>query len=210
MRIVTSALRLAATVILVRPSAEGPQVLLLRRSTQSAFMPGAFVFPGGAVDDVDYTLGQAPGWGDARIAAQPRDAHALVHAAVRELAEEASVAIEPAALTFFSHWITPVAIPRRFDTYFFIALAPPGAIGVADTVETHDAQWLTPREALDAHARGEMHMFFPTIKHLERLAAFDRIDALLAFAQEKPIVTIMPDGPPTADLALPLEIEGRW
>ena len=39
-------------------------------------------------------------------------------------------------------------------------------------------------------------MFFPTIKHLERLAAFDRVDALLAFAREKPIVTIQPDGPP--------------
>lgn len=173
-------------------------------------MPGAFVFPGGAVDEVDYTRGQAPGWDDARIAAPTRDAHALVHAAVRELAEEASVSIEPSTLTFFSHWITPLGIPRRFDTYFFITPAPPDAIGVADSVETHDAQWLTPRQALDAHRRGDMHMFFPTIKHLERLAAFDTIDALLAFAREKPIVTIMPDGPPSEDLVLSRDLEGRW
>lgn len=168
------------------------------------------MFPGGAVDDVDYVHGQAPGWNDGRIAAQSRDASALVHAGVRELAEEAAIAIEPSALTFFSHWITPVAIPRRFDTYFFIAAAPPGAIGVADSVETHEAQWLTPQQALDAHRRGDMHMFFPTIKHLERLAAFDSIDALLAFAREKPIVTIMPDGPPSEHLALSREVEGRW
>lgn len=173
-------------------------------------MPGAFVFPGGAVDEVDYTLGAAPGGDDARIAAQSRDAHALVRAAVRELAEESAIVIDPSALTFFSHWITPLAIPKRFDTYFFIAPAPRDAIGVADSIETHDAQWLTPQQALDAHRRGDMHMFFPTIKHLERLAAFANVESLLAFAREKPILTIMPDGPPSADLALARDLEGRW
>ena len=80
--------------------------------------------------------------------------------------EEAGITLESRALTFFSHWITPIGISRRFDTYFFVAAAPPGAVGVADSVETHDARWLTPKQALEAHRRGEMHMFFPTIKHL--------------------------------------------
>jgi 8-oxo-dGTP pyrophosphatase MutT (NUDIX family) len=207
-RVVKSDVRLAATVILVRPSPEGFEVLLLRRSEQSAFMPGAFVFPGGAVDPSDYERDAEPP--DPRIAAEQRDARALVHAATRELAEEAGVAIDPGTLIFFSHWITPAGIPRRFDTYFFITSAPPGAIGVADSVETHDAQWLAPAQALRAHRRGEMHMFFPTIKHLERLAAFDRIDALLAFAREKTVVTIQPDGPPVEGIELPQELEGRW
>jgi 8-oxo-dGTP pyrophosphatase MutT (NUDIX family) len=208
MRIVKSDLRLAATVILVRPSPEGFEVLLLRRSERSAFMPGAFVFPGGAVDPSDYE--RDAGTPDPRIAAERRDAHALVAAAVRELAEEAGITLESRALTFFSHWITPVGIPRRFDTYFFVAPAPPGAIGVADSVETHDARWLTPRQALEAYRRGAMHMFFPTIKHLERLAAFDRIDALLAFAREKPVLTIQPDGAPVEGIELSRELEGRW
>lgn len=202
------ALRLAATVILVRPSPEGFEVLLLRRSEQSAFMPGAFVFPGGAVDPSDYE--RDGGTPDPRIATEQRDARALVVAATRELAEEAGVTIDAGTLTFFSHWITPVGIPRRFDTYFFVAPAPPGTVGVADSVETHDAQWLTPAQALRAHQRGEMHMFFPTIKHLERLAGFDRVDALLAFAREKPVVTIQPDGPPVEEIQLPRELEGRW
>src|ERR1700678_3221255 len=141
-----SALRLAATVILVRGEAAQTQVLMLRRSAASPFMPGAFVFPGGAVDSVDYERGQAAGWDDERIAAefratvprelavdQPaigvRDAHALVHAAVRELAEEASIAVDPATLHLFSHWITPASEPRRYDTHFFAAQAPPGARG---------------------------------------------------------------------------------
>lgn len=190
-------------------------------------MPGAFVFPGGAVDNVDYERGPAAGWDDARIAAefrasiprelavdQPaigaRDAHALVRAAVRELAEEASVNVDSAALQLFSHWITPASEPRRYDTHFFIAEAPLGTLGTADSVETHDPQWLAPWAALEAHRRGEMLLVFPTIKHLERLAAFDSVDALLAFAREKPIVTIMPDRGPTEGVALPQGLEGRW
>ena len=171
-------------------------------------MPGAFVFPGGAVEASDYEGSTGPP--DRRIAAEQRDAHALVHAAVRELAEEAGITIESRALIFFSHWITPIGIPRRFDTYFFVAAAPPGAVGVADSVETHDARWLTPKQALEAHRRGEMHMFFPTIKHLERLAAFDHVDALLAFAREKPVVTIQPEGPPAEAFELPGALEDRW
>lgn len=202
-------MRLAATVILVRPSAGGPEVLLLRRSERSAFMPGAFVFPGGAVDASDYEHGPLPGWSDERIVASPRDAHALVRAAARELAEEAGVRLEPEALTFFSHWITPPGDVRRFNTYFFLASAPQGAVGVADSVETHDARWIRPSDALQACRRGEMHLVFPTIKHLERLAAFSGIDALLAFAREKPVLTVAPDRA-SEGIELPQGLEGRW
>jgi 8-oxo-dGTP pyrophosphatase MutT (NUDIX family) len=190
-------------------------------------MPGAFVFPGGAVDEADYEGGPAAGWSDQRVALefratspeelpvdQPavrvRDAHALVQAAVRELQEEASIDVDPAQLTLFSHWITPAGEPRRFNTHFFIAPAPPGARGTADSVETHDARWVSPQRALEAHRNGEMLLVFPTIKHLERLAAFESIDALLAFAREKPIITIMPDLPPSAGVRLPQGLEGRW
>jgi len=203
------------------------QVLMLRRSAASPFMPGAFVFPGGAVDSVDYERGRAAGWDDARIAAefravtprelavdQPaigaRDAHALVHAAARELAEEASIDVDPAGLKLFSHWITPAGEPRRYNTHFFVAQAPPGALGAADRVETHDARWISPAGALAAHRRGEMHLVFPTIKHLERLAAFDSVEALIAFTREKPIVTIMPDRGPSEGVVLPQALEGQW
>jgi len=223
----TSGLRLAATVILIRPAPSATEVFMLRRSAASPFMPGAFVFPGGAVDDADYARGPVPGWSDERIAAEfratvprelavdqpavsPRDAHALLHAAVRELYEEADIQLDPSHLTLFSHWITPAGEPRRYDTHFFIAAAPPGALGTADSVETHDARWLSPRSALEAERGGEMHLVCPTIKHLERLAGFASIDALLAFAREKPIVTIMPDVPPSAGVSLPQALEGRW
>jgi len=202
------ALRLAATVILVRPSSEGLQVLLLRRSRKSAFMPGAFVFPGGAVDPADYESDPRTPI-DPRIDVAPRDARALVQAAARELYEEAGVAIDTATLQLFSHWVTPPGESRRFDTYFFVAPAAANAVGIADSVETHDARWLTPAAALDGARDGTLLIYFPTIKHLERLAAFDDVGALLAFAREKPIVAIRPDRPP-AEAVLPQELEGRW
>lgn len=223
-----SALRLASTVILARNDpADGLEVLMLRRSAKSPFMPGAFVFPGGAVDETDYEPGRAPGWSEERLArafranapselpvdqppVTPNDARALVAAAARELEEEANIGLDPGALELFSHWITPASEPRRFNTHFFVASAPPGASGVADAHETHDARWLSPSRALRTFHDGEMHLVFPTIKHLERLAAFANVDALLAFAREKPIVTIMPDLPPDAGPVLPHALEGRW
>ena len=223
-----SDVRLAATVILVRPAAHEFEVLLLRRSAKSPFVPGAFVFPGGKVDEADYFAPE--GWNEARYLAEfratrPRelpadvsavtenDAYALVNAAVRELAEEANVAIEASRLALFSHWVTPKSEPRRYNTHFFIARAPHGANGAADAHETHDAQWLAPRAALAAHRAGEMHMIFPTIKHLERLAAFDSVEAVLHFAREKPILTITPElreGGSFDEIAMPASLEQRW
>jgi len=221
------ALRLAATVVLVRAHQAGLEVLMLRRSPASPFMPGAFVFPGGAVDPEDYAAGPASGWNDSRIARefraqlprelsvdQPpvslRDAHALVHAAAREVREESAIAIDADTLALFSHWITPPTESRRYDTHFFVAPAPAGATALADRIETLDATWIAPLRALEAFAAGALQLVYPTIKHLERFAAFADVDALLAYARGKPIVTIMPNRKPDKGFVLPSELEGRW
>src|SRR5450631_3043189 len=96
--------RLAATVILLRGGTDALEVLLVQRNPQSRFMAGAWVFPGGAVD-------RAEGCGD----------HALRAAALRELNEEAGVALtSPDELVAFSRWITPAAVKIRYDTWFFL------------------------------------------------------------------------------------------
>jgi 8-oxo-dGTP pyrophosphatase MutT (NUDIX family) len=219
-------MRLAATVILVRDASAGIDVLLLRRSGRSPFAPDAFVFPGGGVDEGDRAAVPA-GWDSKRIAAEFRavappelppsepppsygDATALVGAAVRELREEASITIDAASLHLFSHWITPPDEPRRYNTYFFIARAPAGQLGAADRHETHDEIWIAPGEALARGERGEMHLVYPTIKHLERLTSAASVDAVLDFARSKPIVTIMPDRAPSAGFVMPRSLEGRW
>ena len=168
--------RQAATVILLRGGAERLEVLLVKRNPAQRFMGGAWVFPGGAVDAHE-------GEGD------------LAHrtAGVREVAEEAGVELaDPAALVRFSRWITPEAVKIRFDTHFFLAAAPEGAEPRADGSETVDLGWYSPQGALDAHARDELVLVFPTIKTLEQLATFGSADELLAWAGGREVEPLEP------------------
>ena len=168
--------RQAATVIVLRGGASSLEVLLVKRNPAQRFMGGAWVFPGGAVDTHE-------GEGDA--------AHRL--AGVREVAEEASLTLpDPAALIRFSRWITPARVKIRFDTHFFLAPAPAGAEPRADGQECVDEGWFTPRQALEAHAAGELSLVFPTIKHLQQLEAFGSADELLAWAQGRVVVPVEP------------------
>lgn len=168
--------RQAATVILLRGGATALEVLLVKRNPAQKFMGGAWVFPGGAVDAHE-------GAGEL--------AHRL--AGVREVAEEASVALpNPAALIPFSRWITPPEVRIRFDTHFFLAPVPEGAEPRADGNECVDLGWFTPRRALDAHLDGTIALVFPTIKHLEQLEPFGAADELLAWAQGRHVVPVEP------------------
>jgi arginase family enzyme/8-oxo-dGTP pyrophosphatase MutT (NUDIX family) len=168
--------RQAASVIILRGGSGGLEVLLLRRNPAARFMPGAWVFPGGAVDAHE-------GAGDASHRA----------AAVREVAEEAGLTLpDPAALVKFSRWITPAEIAIRFDTHFFLAHAPPGQEPRADGQEMVDLGWYTPQAALDASARGELELVFPTIKHLEQLAPFPTADRLIEWATGREVVAVEP------------------
>lgn len=117
---------------------------------------------------------------------------------------------DASAVTLFSHWITPPAEPRRYDTYFFFALAPPGQAGLADAFETHDGMWISPHDALARHRAGSFHLVYPTIKHLERLAPFGSVEVALAFARSKPVLTILPATAPGDGFAMPATLEDAW
>jgi len=116
------------------------------------------------------------------------------------------------ALTLFSHWITPPSEPRRYNTHFFFAAAPRDQAALADADEMHDGIWIAPSEALERYRAGTMHLVYPTIKHLERLARFEALESLEAafdFARSKPIVTVMP-ADAGDDFAIPPALEGAW
>src|SRR6476660_4228266 len=81
------------------------------------------------------------------------------------------------ALVKFSRWSTPPEVRIRFDTHFFLALAPAGQEPRVDGDECVDWGWFAPGAALDAAARYEIELVFPTIKHLEQLARFASADA---------------------------------
>lgn len=113
------------------------------------------------------------------------------------------------ALALFSHWITPPSEPRRYNTHFFFARAPADQAALADAAETHDGLWISPAEALDRRRSGRLHLVYPTIKHLERLAAFDSVDAALEFARSKSVLTIMPKET-DHDFEIPVSLENAW
>lgn len=114
-------IRDASTVILLRDIDGRPHVLMGQRGAKAAFMPNKYVFPGGAVDDVDYT-GICEGAMDERLGEK---AVGLYVAAMRELLEETGLRLPPRleALRFVFRAITPPGRPRRFDARFFIARA---------------------------------------------------------------------------------------
>jgi 8-oxo-dGTP pyrophosphatase MutT (NUDIX family) len=173
--------RPAASVILLRRGGRhrdrGVEVLLVRRSPESSFMPGVWVFPGGTVDATDQ--------GD------EEGAHRAC--AIRELHEEAAVELgSDAELVPWSRWITPEFVPVRFDTRFYVALAPAHSSPRPDEAETTEAAWIAPSSALERHSVGELTLVFPTIKHLESLVPYSSADDVIAAARDRPIEPVLP------------------
>ncbi len=86
------------------------------------------------------------------------------------------------ALTWWSWWVTPRGVHRRFDTRFFIAEAPPDQEAAHDRVETVHSVWTTPRRALAAAAEGRAMVIFPTRKTLELLDEHASVSSAIAWA----------------------------
>ncbi len=159
--------RQAATVIVLRGGADALEVLLVQRNPEQRFMGGAWVFPGGAVDEED---------GDHRAAG------------IREVHEESGVTLAD-ELVPYSRWITPRQVAVRFDTHFFLARAPEDAAPQVDGDECVAWGWYAPQDAID---REDVLLAFPTIKTLEGLATFDSADALLVWARGRTVEPVEP------------------
>ena len=176
-------------------SGDGIEVFMLRRTKAAAFAGGMYVFPGGKVDPADgagddsYAIAAIREcYEEAGMLLATDDNGAMVtdgHPALahREAVYDGSIDLRelcaqhhltPAVdeLVWISHWITPVGeAPRRFDTRFFIALAPPAQASKHDDNETIASEWVAPSAALERERRGELTMMPPTIKNLEFVAA---------------------------------------
>jgi 8-oxo-dGTP pyrophosphatase MutT (NUDIX family) len=174
--------RPAATVVVVRETAsgEGFEVLMVRRNDNVAFMAGAYVFPGGRVDDAE--LARAGG----------DEAAAFRMAAVRELAEEAGVHVDSSELVLIAHWVTPEIEIRRYDTRFFLVRMPKGQEARHDAGETTELTWLTPRAAIERCERGEIMLPPPTWTTLKRMQRHATIDELFEWARSVAIPRVQP------------------
>ena len=183
---------------------------MVRRNESAAFVGGGFVFPGGAVDEID----------DSEVAhrvvigAPDAESQPWLAAALRETLEESGLLVgrdgvirrpdqladlkgadlyaaldarglhldgsRPALL---SNWIGPAIAPRRFDTRFFVLEADEDTRPVPDQVEVTEAVWVRPEDALESHSRGEWSMILPTLRHLELLSSFESPDQAVEYAR---------------------------
>ncbi len=202
--------RPAATLLWLRDTPHGPEVLMTRRSPGAAFLPGVFVFPGGRIDEADAAAhdllpdGAArPPYAAAAFAALRESFEELgvLHAtdalgrplAAAQLAalrrdrplyaqlRKQGVRLGADALRVLARWTTDRDIePRRFDALFLIARVPDGQVAVADDSEQFEPSWRRAADALAEHEAGRMPMIFPTLRTLRWLASFDSVDAALA------------------------------
>src|SRR6266540_2567471 len=189
--------RPTSTVVVIRRSATTPvEVLLVRRSDTVAFMAGAFVFPGGRLDNEDRAHAAAAGRSETEesrfVDLTYREELSFRVAAIRELAEEANVSVSIDDLIPFAHWVTPESERRRYDTRFFITMMPADQEARHDASEATALAWLTPADTIERARAGEIMLPPPTWTTLKELRQFGSIDAALAWARGHPIVRIQP------------------
>ena len=99
-----------------------------------------------------------------------------------DLCRDEGLRLRVADIHYFAHWITPRGAPRRYDTRFFVAAAPPGQVAAHSAGETIAEVWITPAEALARHRAGEIEVIFPTIRNLQAIGRFATSGELLAAA----------------------------
>ncbi len=164
--------RPAATVIPIREKPDGFEVLLIYRNPELKFQGGLWAFPGGRIEDADY----------------PDDSNDILtaarRAAVREAAEEASILIDADTLVHLSRWTTPRVQPKRYKTWFFIAIIADQPVKV-DGDETLDYMWAKPSQALEAQKSGQISMMPPTFVSLEKLSRYNSTGQMLSALEEE-------------------------
>ncbi len=137
--------------------------------------------------------GGSAGFLEARERAMPFRARILGReTGLREMAAEAQLRYAADRLAYIARWITPEPEPRRYDTRFFIAAAPDGAVCEPHQPELVDARWLTPKAALDAYGAGDLIMLPPTVHTLQRLQPFSTVEEALRDLAAAPAPSIMP------------------
>ena len=128
----------------------------------------------------------------AEIEAKHRAALAERKTTFLQVLSESGMVLALDALVPYAHWVTPEGMPKRFDTWFFLAAAPPQQLGAHDGRESTDSLWLSPREAVAGGESGRFKLPFPTTRNLIKLGKQPNVRSALDDARGKPVVTVMP------------------
>ena len=175
----------SASLVLLRDTEEGLQVLMARRNPKLRMAGNFWVFPGGALEDNDC---QRAAEIDPEDELLPFRLNAL-----RETREEVGLAIQPPeSLVYFSRWVAPDRMAMRFDTRFFAVQAPAGQQPKPDGGELVELRWLAPAELVAGADQGCYLLMFPTLMNARRLMGFDTVQQVLVDAGERAVETVKP------------------
>lgn len=111
---------------------------------------------------------------------------------IGEVAEREDLVLACDLLVPFAHWITPAMMPKRFDTHFYLAVAPEDQIAIHDGTESVDSVWISPKQALAEGDAGTRTIIFPTYLNLQKLARSRNVAEAVATARQASIVTVEP------------------
>ena len=95
-------------------------------------------------------------------------------------------------LVHFAHWITPPMMPKRFDTHFYLAIAPADHLALHDGYESVDSIWIAPGAAVEEAKSGKRTVIFPTLRNLEKLATANSVTQALEQAERSDIIPVLP------------------
>ena len=159
-----------------------------------------------AVDrDGDASASIEPG----RISAMAKSVHSDA-ATFIELCRESQLILRLDDLFLWSHWITPAGEPRRYDTRFFVAVAPPDQEAIHDELELTAGSWGTPSSFLEQHRAGEIQMILPTVATLHSIEGFATTgDLLVAASVRGPVAPTSPDLRRADDGTVTIYIDGK-
>ena len=92
----------------------------------------------------------------------------------------------------FAHWLTPTHMPKRFNTHFFVAKAPPHQLAAHDGGESVDSVWIGPNKVLEEADKGKYTVIFPTRMNVEVLARFSSSEEAVENAKGTDTFSVMP------------------
>ena len=95
-------------------------------------------------------------------------------------------------LQLFAHWVTPPMMPKRFDTHFYLAVAPADHLAVHDGYESVDSRWITPKAAVKGASDGLYTIIFPTLLNVELLGQSHDVETAMSLARARDVAEILP------------------
>ncbi len=205
----------SATILVIRDSETSGtlEVLMVKRHPDIDFAGGAYVFPGGKVDEADLKLNKGVNFdqsgfeglvytafrevfeesglilGSANAAEKYRDSLLSDQISLRDVIKNANVDFDLEHIIPFARWITPEFYPKRFDTRFFLAKAPQGQEASPDYQEIVETSWVKPLEFIENFKEKIM---FPTLMNLKLLGQASSVEQAFEQARKRKIITIEP------------------